>query len=231
MTDERHQADDDFYVPTPKEVAMKRGKRRLRRAANKSTKAQGPKRQRRLKGKNLFKVSKRVAEKRTEAPPPRPSVPTKQIPDPPATIEPTTPISPEAQPATTVPTPTEEKTKPRAEPERSSSDTPSTETDKGKKEGKGRIQFSRPDTAKKSAPTPTELLLPEGRERATYLAKQLGHELKPWQTSQRYIPGKEEYHYTNCVRCGNKARATLEPQVASPSEWRYTEALDDPCDG
>ena len=231
MIDDRHQADDDLYVPTPKEVATKRGKRRLRRVTGKSTKAQGTKHQRRRKGGFNLKISKRAAEKRTEAPPPRPSVTTEHIPDPSATTEPTAPISPEAQPAITEPTPTEEKPKPRAEPERSSSDTPSTETDKGKKEGKGRIQFSRPDTAEKSAPTPTELLLPEGRERATYMAKQLGHELKPWQTAPIYISGKEEYHYTTCIRCGNKARATLEPQVASPSEWRYTEALDDPCGG
>ena len=229
MTDERHQADDDFYIPTPKEVAMKRGKRRLRRAANKPTKAQGPKHPRRLKGRNFFKVSKRVAENRTEAPPPRPSVPTKQIPDPSASTEPTTPISPESPPATTVPTPTEEKIKRRDEPKIPSSDAPSTKLRKDKRVRPTPI--SRPYTAEQPALTPTELLPPEGRERATYMAEKQGHKLAPWE-STRTLGGRDETHWTECNECKLEARATLVPQVASSSLWQYEgEALKVPCDG
>ncbi len=227
MTDDRHQADDDYYIPTPKEVATKRGKRRHRRTIAKSTVEDKPKPQRRRRGGFISRVRKRATERRTEATAPRPSGTTEQIPDPPTTTETTAPISPEYQPATPQPTPTEEKPELQAEPEIPSSDTPSTEPHKGKRVRA--IRIPRPDTAKKPAPKLPKPLPPEGRELATYLAEKHGHKLAPWE-SIRTLRERDETHWTKCNKCKLDAKATLYSQVASSSQWQYTgEALKVPC--
>lgn len=216
MNEDRNQTNDEFYIPTPKEVTMKRGRKRQGRAA-KSTATTKPKRQKgRLKGRFSLRVSKKAAERRKEATAPRSSATTKQGPSP--SVE---------------PKPAEEKPEPRMEPTTPSSDTPSTKTpSRGEKVRK--VRPLPPDAVVRPAPPPPEPEPTHGKERATHRAKKLGHKLKPWETTQKILSQGENY-FTTCQKCGRMARATLEPLEGHPRErwtWRYTEgALEVNCDG
>ena len=215
MNEDRDQTKAGFYIPTPKEVTMKRGRKKGRKTTAKSTATAKLKRQKgRLKGRFSLRVSKKATEHRREATAPRSSATKKQRPDP-----------------SVAPKPTEEKSEPHVKPTTPSSNAPSTKTP-SRGEKVRRVRPLPPDAVIRPAPPPPEPEPPDGPERATYRAKRLGHKLKPWKTAPK-IQG--ENYFTTCEECGRKARATLEPLENHSRDkwtWRYTEdVFDIKCSG
>ena len=228
MNNDKPRQKENLYVPTPKEVEMHRGKKRGRRAASEYPEASKPKRQhRRRKG---FRISKRVAQRRTEASAPRrPSI--KGGPDSQKEPDPTTPHPDDS--STSSPKKKKKSSKPDLVSQTTDIKTPDTRTQTGSRIRTIRSKHKRPTAPPVSKPEEDEPQ--DGTPHATYKAEQLGHQLNSWKNSPGDQRGREENHYTECKICGLKARATLESYDNYPdssSTWRYHgDALNKPCKG